>query len=322
MVNEHESDQLSFHNPIIESNFPDPFVLQVKDMFYIYGTNGLGGNVQMAYSSDLVNWSTPRDVLPELASWIDAGDPKVWAPEVIETEGMYVLYYSAHEKNSGLQCIGVATSDDPKGKFVDTNTEPFVCQLNICGSIDSSPFRDVDGNLYLYYKNNGNPCSNITKIFVQQLSSDGQQLIGDPKALLFNDRRWEGAFIEAPTMLLRDDQYYLFYSADYHSWLNHTKNYGVGYALCDSAVGPCVDAPENPIFASQTFYGEVLLNGPGHQALLQVNDQTWMFFHAWERINGNRIGNRRQTWMTPMDWVDDRPVVRGPTYFNEIGPIQ
>ena len=34
--------------------------------------------------------------------------------------------------------------------------EPLVCQTALGGSIDPDPFRDSDGILYLYFKNDGN----------------------------------------------------------------------------------------------------------------------------------------------------------------------
>jgi len=47
------------------------------------------------------------------------------------------------------QCISRAVSDNPAGPFVDERSEPLVCQLELGGSIDPSPFVDADGTPYL-----------------------------------------------------------------------------------------------------------------------------------------------------------------------------
>ncbi len=42
---------------MLDRNFPDPGVINVDGTYYAFGTNGGGGNVQAATSSDLVGRS-------------------------------------------------------------------------------------------------------------------------------------------------------------------------------------------------------------------------------------------------------------------------
>jgi beta-xylosidase len=164
-----QSTENTFQNPVITMNFPDPFILKEGDIYYAYSTNANSRNVPLMTSTNLVNWERGRDVMPALASWVNLSPSHVWAPEVLKVDEEYLLYYTARDKTSDRQCIGLAVSAAPDGPFRDTTDSPFICQSAEGGSIDASPFRDDDGRLYLYWKNDGNCCMLPTYIYVQEL---------------------------------------------------------------------------------------------------------------------------------------------------------
>jgi beta-xylosidase len=297
---------VSFQNPVIRLDFPDPFILPVGDQFYAYATNSSGRNVQAAVSDDLVNWRLLNDAMPALASWASLRSGLVWAPEVLHLGDQFLLYYTARDTASDRQCIGVAVSDNPAGRFRDTRDEPLVCQVDEGGSIDASPYRE-DDKLYLFWKNDGNCCGRTTWIYVQEMAPDGLSLVGEPVRLVSNDRPWEGMVVEAPSMIQYEDQYYLFFSANNYGGVE----YSVGYAVCESVTGPCQDAPENPILKSYLQRPPVI--GPGHQTLLLLDDQWWIIYHAWEVSPQGLKTDRRMVWMDRLEWEDGKPVVQGPT---------
>ena len=109
----------TFENAVIRRDFPDPGIIRVGDTYYAYSTNATSRNVPLATSTDLVNWDYRADAMPALPSWAQLGGSYVWAPEVIEIDGRYLLYYTARDKAADKQCIGVAISDKPEGKFKD-----------------------------------------------------------------------------------------------------------------------------------------------------------------------------------------------------------
>ncbi|HEX8219726.1 MAG TPA: glycoside hydrolase family 43 protein [Chloroflexia bacterium] len=294
-----------FLNPVIRSDFPDPGITNVDGVYYAYATNSGNKNVQVARSNDLIKWEMLRDGLPSLPRWTAIQFGNVWAPEVMKIGEQYVMYYTARDKASNVQCIGVATSPRPEGPFKDTRTEAFVCQPGQGGSIDPSPYRDGD-KLYLYWKNDGNCCGSTTYIYVQELSPDGLTLVGEPTELVQNDKRWEGIVIEAPTMWKQDDAYYLFFSGNIYNGLN----YAIGYALCQSPTGPCEDAPENPILKTSLERPPVV--SPGHQTIIADKDgEPWIVYHAWESPPGPV--QRRFVWLDRIEWQDGKPHVLGPT---------
>jgi beta-xylosidase len=191
--------------PVYATDFPDPFVVEHNGEFLAFSTNSRGINLPVASSPNLVDWAPvkdPRrpgrhlDAMPVLAPWVKEG--RTWAPEVIEVGGRWLLYYTAHYRKKDIQCTGVAVASDPRGPFRDTSAEPLVCQADLGGTIDAHPFRDTDGKLYLYYKNDGNNprFRKPTDIWAQRLSADGTALVGRPAALLRNDKPWEAHVIE------------------------------------------------------------------------------------------------------------------------------
>lgn len=298
----------TYQNPILTHNFPDPAVLLVDGTYYAYSTNSNSRNVPTARSTDLVKWEYLRDAMPALARWVNLSQANVWAPEVLRVDDRYLLYYTARDKASNKQCIGLALADAPQGPFRDRSETPFICQTDEGGSIDASPFRDADGTLYLYWKNDGNCCMKPAYLYGQQLSPDGTELVGEPVRLARNDAPWEGSVVEAPTMWLHDGGYYLFYSGNGYAG----ERYAVGYAVCEGPLGPCVDAEENPILASDLTEPPLVV-GPGHQTVIEDADgQTWLMYHVWQVSSGIRT-DTRQVWLDRLDWVDSRPVVNGPT---------
>ena len=221
-----------FVNPVIDVNFPDPGFLAAGGMFYLYGTEGEGLNVQTMTSADLVDWTPGGDALPQLGAWALPG--KTWAPEVISVGDGFVMFYTAADQASGRQCIGRAVAAAPIGPFVDQDPAPFVCQPDLGGSIDPNPVRTPDGSMYLYWKNDGNCCGQPVHIWGQQLDPEAGAQLGDPVPLLSNTQPWEGDLVEAPQMVVHDGAYVLFYAANTYN----TDRYTQGYADCAGALGP------------------------------------------------------------------------------------
>lgn len=309
--------------PVLREDFPDPHIVEHDGEFTAYATNPPKApvNVQMASSRDLVDWQSVRDpakpkalldALPELGAWAKKG--WTWAPEVIAAGGKWVLYYTARERRSDLQCLGVATASNPRGPFVDTAREPLVCQRELGGTIDANAFQDADGKLYLYYKNDGNNprVGKPTDIWAQRLSEDGTALVGSPVAVLRNDRPWEAHVVEAPSMVRTPSGYTMLYSANHFGWEadQRLSPYAMGYALCRTPMGPCTDAPDNPVLYSYNDGKAGCLSGPGHQTVFTSKGRSYIAFHAWAATPGCRkLDNRRYMYIAPLAWKEGKPVI-------------
>ena len=310
----------TFTNPVLDTDFADPHVVQDGDRFYAYATGSAGfSNIQLSTSDDLVEWSETEDALPERPDWQPVQQGLTWAPEVIEVEDRWLMYYVARETASGLQCLALATADDPAGPFEDTSSEPFLCQRDLGGSIDAFALEDADGARYLYWKNDGNARGLDTRIWAQRLSADGTALEGAPVDTgLKQTRPWQGALVEAPTVVVHEGTYVLLYSAnDYGS-----DAYAMGYATATAATGPFVDRSEEPWVDTE---GDAA--GPGGQAVIEVDGEQWLVYHAWQEGEEGYPAGRRAMWLDRLTWQDGTapgqavPVLEGPTSEAQPAPL-
>ncbi|MDX6230698.1 MAG: hypothetical protein QOI76_4088 [Frankiales bacterium] len=275
--------------PVIDSNFADPDILQVGGVYHAYATNSGGQNIQHEVSTDLTHWTTEPDVLPALGSWVGpcsfapggATDHCVWAPEVTAVPGGFNLYYTARDKLASYQCIGLAFSTSPNGPFVPVGTEPLVCPDGargtafLGGAIDAATYSE-NGQLYLLWKSDGNCCQLPATINIQTVSADGRTLTSPPTELIRNDRRFEGAVVEAPTLMKHDGRYYLFYSANDFGG----GNYRTGWASASRITGPYTKSTTE-LMTTDLFHGTVI--GPGGEDVVTNPDGTsFLAFHGWD----------------------------------------
>jgi beta-xylosidase len=307
--------------PVFRANFPDPFVLVHGSEFIAYSTND-GPNVPVATSRDLAHWSfavdpatgKKRDALPTLGAWAKAGF--TWAPEVLQLGDKYLLYYTASDRRRNEQCVGVAVAADPHGPFVDNSPEPLICQTKLGGTIDADAFRDTDGKIYLYFKNDGNRVHERTWLWGQRLSDNGRALVGEPVQLLGDKESWKYRVVEAPTMVRGPAGYTLFYSAGFFGWNPEEGGlspYAMGYASCAGPLGPCKDSPDNPLLHSFKDREAGCLSGPGHQSIFTVGQRTFISFHAWAATSACRKGaDQRELYVAPLFWRGGKPVL-GPS---------
>jgi beta-xylosidase len=302
--------------PVHRDNFPDPHIVEHQGEFIAYATNS-GINLPMLTSRDLVQWtpvvraddpSKRLDGMPELAPWVKEGF--TWAPEVMKVGTRWLLYYTANHRKRDVQCLGIAIADNPKGPFRDTSAEPMVCQLDLGGTIDANPFRDADGKLYLYYKSDGNRVGKGTVIWGQRMADDGLSTVGEAVPLIRDDKVWEWKLVEAPAMVKSPGGYQLFFSAAYYGWDPNERlsRYATGYASCTGPLGPCVDAPENPILNSFKDRDAGCLSGPGHPSIFQVGARHFIAFHAWAASSACRKAeDERYLYVAPLLWSDGKP---------------
>ncbi|WP_237206311.1 family 43 glycosylhydrolase [Rothia nasimurium] len=228
-----------------------------------------------------------------------SGCYEIWAPSVEKlSNGKYVMAYVAvnrYDGNAiGQQCIGLAVSDKPTGPFIDTSSQPVQCGSDPKGALDPDLFRDANGKLYMYWKNEGTPTTR-TNFWVQEVSADGKRLVTSAQKMGLETQAlkttteatkwrwfetWEMPLIENPSMVKYGGSYYMFYSASEYS----TNKYRTGYAKCSSPTGPCTRVQNTPIMstdASQNMFGP-----GGASAFVDKNGALRVAYAAWLSVNG------------------------------------
>jgi len=260
-----------YTNPILDHDFPDPSVIRASDgIYYTYATQYLNPkgivNIQVAKSSDLVNWTLEGDAMPLKPKW-SGSTQNFWAPNVIEKDGLFYLFFSADTYNKRGMAIGVALSSNPLGPFIDSG-EIIVEGKNI-ECIDPMSFNDpVSGKIYLLWGSGSYP------IRIQELDNNGLKLKKDTKPIdiLFpSDAKFE-SLIEASYLIYENNNYYLFYSGN-NCWENHT--YAVMVARAKSIFGPFEKFGKPIMQSSDKWYA------PGANSIIKdLNQEMWMIYHA------------------------------------------
>src|SRR5690606_11215787 len=118
-----------------------------------------GGSIQIRRSSDLHDWELAGTVLDAIPDWVRDAVPGVenlWAPDVLEHDGQYYLYYSASTFGSNRSVIGLASNttldpDDADYRWVDRGLVTASFPESDYNAIDPSVLVDDTGRAWLAF---------------------------------------------------------------------------------------------------------------------------------------------------------------------------
>ena len=167
--------------------------------------------------------------------------------------------------------------------------EPIVCQTELGGSIDADAFRDADGKLYLYFKNDGNRVhaphvvmgrsrSRPTACRSPASRSSWSRTTRGGRSASSKRRRWSA---RPPAMSC---------SSPAGSSAGTPRRAGfrpMPWAMraVPGPLGPCKAARENPILHSFNDRDAGCLSGPGHQSIFTVGERS---VHQLSRLAGEQ----------------------------------
>lgn len=232
-------------------------------------------------------------------TWVEERVPGIqnyWAPEVVEHDGTWYLYYAASTFGSNRSLIGLMTNttldpDDPAYAWVDRGeviaSEPGVDSWN---AIDPAVL-DVDGTPWLAF---GSFWGGLQLV---ELAWPGGTL-ADPDAAPVTIARRTAVpnAIEAPYLVARDGWYYLFFSRD-TCCRGSDSTYNIAVGRSRAVTGPYVDRQGRDLTADG---GEPLLAtrgdavGPGGQSV----SRGFLAYHWYDAAAGGdfRLGIRELAW--------------------------
>lgn len=338
-----------FSNPL-PVQFGDPYILQTKETYYMYGTGAGADKGFVAYSSnDLVNWKREGQVYfhDNKHGWSDPNAKwggAYWAPEVYEVKGKYYLFYSAqwrvnptHEEENFR--IGVAVADKPTGPFVDLANQPLFDPGYPV--IDANVFFDTNGKAYLYYsrccykhpvesevadlarRNGWFKQIEESWVYGVELKPDFSGVIGQPVLLLrppvkLNDRQaaWESRSVTAHEVNRRWTEGSVTFKKDNLYYMMYSanyfggQNYAIGYATARSPLGPYTKAANNPVLQKNTAQGGSV-TGTGHNSIAYSPDGKEMFCVYHARTA--KTGEERVVCLDRMQVANGVIRILGPT---------
>ncbi|GAA5481201.1 family 43 glycosylhydrolase [Haloferula sargassicola] len=297
----------SYTNPVL-AGAADPVVLFHQGTYYAYATYTLRDRkqgIRLFTSRNLVDWNDEGFALEADDTW---GDSKFWAPDIVEKDGTFFLYYAAEER------MCVATAKTPRGPFrqeIEAPMEPASIR------IDGHVFEDDDGSRYFYYVTFGEG----NEIWGGRLQDDMTSV--DPSSLrrmVMPDQPWErhrGAVTEGPEILKHEGTYYLTYSGSHFL----STEYSVGYATSDHPLGPWTKFRNNPVMKSTRY-----AHGSGHHCFTTSPDGKELFI-VYHRHQSSTRANPRQLSIDRARFVPDPQggpdilQIHGPTSSSQPMPL-
>jgi arabinan endo-1,5-alpha-L-arabinosidase len=278
-------------------NTHDPSVIKSGEYYYSYSTDAAYGTavpagIQIRKSKDLIEWKFVRwalNGLPEKGSDFiksKGGIPfnGIWAPYIMKVNNEFRLYYSLSSPSPRLSVIGLLTSANPEGPWIEkglavTSLADNSVQTN---AIDPTVIVDKQGRHWMYY---GSAWDGIY-ILKLKAASGLAELSGD-KGRRIAQRGFTGnsinGNIEGAEIIYNPqlDKYFLFMAYD---WLETKYNVRVGRS--DSPEGPFYDFNGHDLNTEED-HGPMILapykfkdhggwQGTSHVSVFSDNDQFYM----------------------------------------------
>lgn len=258
-----------FTNPLMPG--ADPHAVTAGKTVWLYLTGTGWSECFFAYSSeDLKTWKQHGPVLDyKNVPWVkEDGRARhgAWAPGVIERDGVWYFYYSVGPKPSS---IGVATSKNPAGPFVDCGI-PLLSDEGHRGfeAIDPMVFADPkSGKYYLYAGGSAGAKLRVFVLNKNMVRLDDEIPVQTPPY-----------FTEGVFMHYRDGLYYLSYS--HGKW--RTATYSVHYATSKTPVGPWE-------YRGAILKSTATHKGPGHHSFFKhpADGTDLIAYHRYDGQTGD-----------------------------------
>ena len=320
-------------------NVHDPACKKVGDTYYMYSTDAIFaedkadakkkgvpmGYIQMRKSNDLVNWEfigwAFPDIPAEAVAWVHSqangeGATNIWAPYLIEHNGVYRLYYSVSTFGLNTSYIGMVESDSPEGPWTEKGCVVKTGRGDDMNAIDPSVIEDPKtGKWWMHYG------SYFGGLFCMELdpATGLAATAGDKGHLIARRADYEKDNLEAPEIIYNPnlEKYFLFTSYD-----PLMTTYNVRVAYSDKPEGPFMDfygqdikdtTNNVPVItAPYRFKNHKGWAGTAHCGIIDAGDGRFFMAHQGRLSPDNHLMNLhiRQIFFTESGW----PVVSPQRY--------
>ncbi len=291
----------------------DPVMAKDGNTYYLFST---GPGITFYSSTDLTSWTPAGRVFPKDPSWArrvaPTFDGHVWAPDVIQANGKFYLYYSVSGFGKNTSAIGVTVNKtlDPKSPSYKWEDQGIV--------LESVPNRDnwnaIDPNVV--FDDKGTPWMTFgsfwSGIKIVKLAPDMVHL-AEPqewKALATHgpDSDETPNDIEGPFIFKKNGYYYLF-----ASWglccRGKNSTYRTVVGRSKSVTGPYLDRNGKDMAkggGSLVIDRNKDFSGVGHNSAYTFNGKDYLVVHAYEAADNYQ----QKLKMLEMKWDRDGwPVV-------------
>ena len=281
-------------------------IVEDRGQYFVFGT---GPGIRTKSSPDLIHWTNGAPVFATPPAWtknlVPAFRGVFWAPDIIQVNGKFLLYYAVSTWGKQVSAIGLATSptlDQAAANYAWHDGGAVISSTNdsAYNTIDPSVMLDADGKLWLAFG------SYWQGIFLTELNPQTglRRATNSPVYHL----AWNHS-IEASCLTRHGKFYYLFVNwGQCCQGTNSTYEVRVGRA--ENITGPYLDRRGADLAAGG---GSVFLQssgrfiGPGHIGIVSsrnTNGPTWFSYHYYDAAKQGRS----RLALGKIDWRDGWPV--------------
>ena len=272
-----------YKNPILHADYSDPDVIRVGDTYYMTASsfNYMPG-LPILTSKDLVNWELVNYAVKKLPYEVynkPAHAKGIWAPSIRFHNNKFYIYFGMPDEGIFMTC-----TKDPLLEW-----EPLICVKEGKGLIDSCPFWDEDGKVYLVHAYANSRIGIKSKLAIFEMNAEGTQCISEDR-VIFDGTKTQPT-IEGPKVYKRDGLYYIFAPAGgvKPGWQTVLKS--------NSIYGPY----EEKIVLHQ---GDSEVNGPHQGGLVDTKNGEEYFLHFQQKGSYGRIVH-----LQPVTWENGWPLI-------------
>lgn len=294
----------TFRNPILSGFYPDPSAIRVGEDYYLVTSSfEFFPGVPIFHSKDLVNWKQLGHVLDRPSQLnLDNIIPSrgIWAPTLRYHKGVFYMI-TTYVDNDKEQHNFYVTATDPAGDWSDP------VWLEDAPGIDPSLFFDDDGKVY--YTGNrvppeGQDYPKHMDIWLQEIDLGSGKLVG-PKHSIWQGALKVGHAQEGPHIYKIGGWYYVLIA---EGGTGHT--HAVTIARSRNVLGPYEGNKANPILTHRHLGRSYPIVNVGHAELVETQHGDWWMFCLASRTCGGYYRNLgRETFLTPVSWENEWPVV-------------
>jgi arabinan endo-1,5-alpha-L-arabinosidase len=295
----------------------DPVMAQEGARYYVFST---GPGITIYQSEDRVRWKWigrvfdgepdwARDVVPDFSGHL-------WAPDVVEKDGRFYLYYSVSAFGKNTSAIGVAVNETldpaaPDYRWVDHGMVlQSIPNRDHWNAIDPAVIVDHEGTPWMSFGSFWEGLK-LVKLDDDPVSlaepQEWHSLAKRPRDPGAGDADPGEGAIEAPFIFFRDGWYYLFVSFD-KCCRRMESTYNIRLGRSPNVTGPYADKDGTSMLMGG---GSLVLEGNenwvalGHNAAYTFDGQDYVVFHAYETAD-NAVQKLR---ILPITWADGWPEV-------------
>ena len=300
--------QTTITNPILTGFYPDPSIVQVgKDYYLVNSTFSYFPGLPIMHSRDLKNWE-------QIGNVIDRNSQMDFMGERM-TRGLFAPAISYHKGIFYVTCTDI----DHDGNFVVTAKNPAGPWSNpvkipeVKGIDPSIYFEESTDKAYILYNSDAPDRKPIYSghrtIRMYEFDYQNLKVLGEEKQLVNGgvDLSKKPVWIEGPHILKRNNWYYL-YAAEGGTSVNHSE-----VVLRSKDVwGPYIPFEGNPILTQRDLPADRkhAITSAGHAQFIVGPDGKWYsIFLAVRPYEGDYYNTGRETFIAPLNWVNDWPMI-------------